>query len=204
MKRPVLVGLSVLVVGLAGCSSENAPEATSTPATSSVAAASDEQQIRELVAKQEAAIAGYNFAKMAELTCAQYRDAVLSQPDTMFPPLSQAGTPEELAAKPADVLTEALKRKYPAASDAVIGQLVDALIRYDEPAYKAANLELLRQSSKLTIDKVENITVTGDSATADITTTWALTGQPPATDTKPNAFRKEGGRWLDCQDPSSE
>ncbi|MFV8167661.1 hypothetical protein ACNQVK_37050 [Mycobacterium sp. 134] len=204
MKRPVVVGLAVLVMGLAGCGSESASEPASSPGSSSVAAASDEQQIRDLIDQEQAAIAGFDFDRMAELTCAQYRDAVLSQPDTMFPPLSEAGTPEELAAKPADALTVALKQQYPTASDATIGELVDALIRYDEPAYKAANLEILRQTTTVSIDKVENVKVTGDTATADLTTTWRSGDKPPATNTQSNTFLKEDGQWVDCQDPSSE
>lgn len=202
MKRAFIVGIAVMAV--AGCGSESAPAAPSSPATSAEVAATDEQQIRDLIDAQEAAMAGFDFEKMAELTCAQYREVVRNQPDTMFPPLSEAGTPEELAAKPADVMTDALKQQYPAASDATIGELVDALIRYDEPAYKAANLEVLRQTTKVTIDKVENVTVTGDTATADITTTWASGDEPPSTDTQPITYLKEDGRWLDCQPPTAD
>ncbi|CRZ17209.1 Rv0361 family membrane protein [Mycolicibacterium neworleansense] len=202
MIRAFIVGLAVMTV--AACGSESAPAPSSPAATSAQAAASDEQQIRDLIDEQEAAMAGFDFDRMAELTCAQYRDAVLAQPDTMFPPISEAGTPEELAAKPADVLTEALKQQYPTASDATIGKLVDALIRYDEPAYKAANLEILRQTTTVTIDKVDNVKVTGDNATADLTVSWKSGDRPPATSTDSNTFLKEGGQWLDCEEPSAE
>lgn len=202
MIRAFIVGLAVLAV--AGCGSESKPAPSEPAATSAQAEVSDEQQIRALIDEQEAAMAGFNFDRMAELTCAQYRDAVLAQPDTMFPPLSEAGTPEELAAKPAGAMAEALKQQYPAASDATIGQLVDALISYDEPAYKASNLEILRQTTTVTIDKVENIKVTGDNATADLTVTWRSGDKPPATSTDSNTFLQEDGQWLDCQGPSSE
>ncbi|MGV0810642.1 hypothetical protein ABQF34_01645 [Mycolicibacterium boenickei] len=202
MKRAFIVGIAVMA--LAGCGSESTPAAPSSPAATSAEAASDEQQIRDLIDAEEAAMAGFDFDKMAELTCTQYRDAVLSQPDTMFPPISEAGTPEELAAKPADAMTEALKQQYPTASDATLAELVAALIRYDEPAYKAANLEILRQTTSVTIDKVENITVTGDTATADLTTTWRSGDAAPATNTQSNRFLKEDGKWLDCEEPSAE
>ena len=148
-------------------------------------------------------MAGFDFGRMAELTCVQYREEVEKLPETMFPPITDAGTPEELAAKPPHVLTAALKEQYPTASDATIGELVDALIRYDEPAYKAANLEVLRQTTTVSIDKVENIKVTGDTATADMTSTWKSGSAPPATDTQSNRFLKENGEWLDCEEPSS-
>ena len=202
MIRAVVVGLAVLTV--AGCGSESEPAATSSSAAaaSSVAPVSAEQQIRDLVAQEETALAGFDFNRMAGLTCLQYREAVRNQASTLFPPLSAAGAPGELAGAPVELLRSGYTRQHPTASDATINQLVDALIQYDEPAYQAANLEILRQTSKVTIDKVENIKVTGDKATADLTTTWVLGENPPATDTQPNAFVKEDGHWLDCQAPS--
>ncbi|WP_139335184.1 hypothetical protein [Mycobacterium sp. GA-1841] len=196
------MGIAVLTV--AGCGSESAPEATSSSPASSVAPVSAEQQIRDLVAQEGKALAGFDFNRLAELTCVQYRDAVRNQVDTFFPPISAAGAPGELAGAPVDLLRSGFKRQHPTASDATINKLVDALIRYDEPAYKAANLELLRQTSKATIDKVENIKVTGDKATADLTTTWVFGVNPPATATQPNAFVKENGQWLDCQPPTAQ
>jgi hypothetical protein len=202
VKRAFVVGLAILSVGAAGCSSETTAAPPSSPATTSVAVASDEQQIRDLVEQEQAAMAGFDFGRMAELTCVQYREDVKRLPETMFPPITEAGTPEELAAKPRDALAGALKAQYPTASDTTINELVDALIRYDEPAYKAANLEVLRQSTTVSIDKVENIQITGDTATADITTTWKSGDAPPATETQPNRFLKENGHWLDCEKPS--
>ncbi|MGV0743529.1 Rv0361 family membrane protein [Mycolicibacterium sp. XJ870] len=198
--RVFIVGLAV--AALAGCGSESTSAAPSSPATSSAVVASDEQQIRDLIDQEEAVMAGFDFGRMAELTCVEYRDDVTKLPDTMFPPITEAGTREELAAKPADVLTDALKQQYPAASDATIGELVDALIRYDEPAYKAANLDVLRQTTTVTIDTVENIKVTGDTATADLTTTWKSGDAQPTTETQSNRFLKEDGQWLDCEEPS--
>ncbi|MBU9762982.1 hypothetical protein FR943_03840 [Mycobacterium sp. TNTM28] len=192
------------VLALAGCGSESAPEVTSSAAAPPPAPVSAEQQIRDLVAQEEKALGTFDFNRLSELTCQQYRDAVRNQVATLFPPLSAAGAPGELAGAPVDLLRSGFKRQHPKASDATINQLVDALIRYDDPAYQAANLEILRQTSKATIDKVENIKVTGDTATADLTTTWVLGETPPATSTQPNAFRKENGRWLDCQNPSPQ
>lgn len=203
MIRAFIVGIAVLAV--AGCGSESEPAATSSSAaTSSVAPVSAEQQIRDLVAQEAKALGAFDFNRLAELTCVQYRDAVRNQAATLFPPISAAGAPGELAGAPVDLLRSGFKRQHPTASDATINQLVDALIRYDEPAYQAANLEILRQTSKAKVDKVENIKVTGDKATADLTTTWVFGENPPATATQPNAFLKENGQWLDCQNPSAQ
>ena len=48
----------------------------------------------------------------------------------------------------------------------------------------------------------DNIKVTGDTATADITSTWQNKGAQSETKTEPNAYVKEDGKWLDCQQPS--
>ena len=204
MKRTIVVGLLVSMLGVAGCGGESAPEASSGPTATSAPELGDEQQIRALIDEQEAAMVGFDFERMAELTCTQYRETVRAQPDTMFPPLSAAGTAEELAAKPVDMLTEALTQQYPTASEPNIARLVDALVRYDEPAYKAANLDILRETTTVTIDKVENVTVSGDTATADVTTTWKSGSAEPATSTDANTYRKEEGQWKDCQDPGSK
>jgi len=72
-----------------------------------------------------------------------------------------------------------------------------------EQAYKEAFMEVVRQSSKLTLGKVENIKITGDTATADVTTTQQTGTEPPKTDTTTNEFVKEDGQWKDCEPPSS-
>ncbi|NEW50975.1 hypothetical protein GV794_08630 [Nocardia cyriacigeorgica] len=190
VKRTLAVGLVFVAMAAVGCGSE---ESTATD---------DAQQIRDLMVEQETAMATFDFDKMATLTCTKYREEVRNLSDTMFPPISEAGTPEELAATGADVLIPAMKASYPTASDESISQLVDALIRYDEPAYKAANLDILRQTTTVKIDKIENISVTGDTATADITSTWVHPGEQPAPEVAANAFLKEDGKWLDCQQPS--
>ncbi|WP_280480657.1 hypothetical protein [Nocardia cyriacigeorgica] len=203
MKRTLAVGLAFVAVAAAGCGSEESTTAASPSASASASAeGGDAQQIRDLIAAQGPAMATFDFDRMAEFTCTKYREDVRNLPNTMFPPLSSAGTPEEFAAKPADQMAAALKGEYPGASDETINTLVDALIRYDEPAYKAANLAILRETTTVTVDKVDNIKVTGDTATADITSTWQNKGAQSETKTEPNAYVKEDGKWLDCQQPS--
>ncbi|MFE3444447.1 hypothetical protein ACFXNW_15570 [Nocardia sp. NPDC059180] len=203
MKRTLAIGLAFVAVAAVGCGSEESTTAASPSASASAATeGGDAQQIRDLIAQQGPAMATFDFDRMAELTCTQYREEVRNMPNTMFPPLSSAGTAEEFAAKPADQLAAALKAEYPAASDESINNLVDAFIRYDEPAYKAANLAIMRETTTVTVDKVDNIKVTGDKATADITTTWKNEGADSETKTEPNSYLEEDGKWLDCQSPS--
>ncbi|WP_280234652.1 hypothetical protein [Nocardia cyriacigeorgica] len=203
MKRTLAIGLAFVAVAAVGCGSEESTTATSSSASAPAATeGGDAQQIRDLIAAQGPAMATFDFDRMAELTCTQYREEVKNMPNTMFPPLSSAGTAEEFAAKPADQLAAALKAEYPAASDESINNLVDAFIRYDEPAYKAANLAIMRETTTVSVDKVDNIKVTGEKATADITSTWKNEGAQSETKTDTNSYLKEDGKWLDCQKPS--
>ena len=209
MKCAVRVGVALMVVGVAGCASETAGTAVRESVspdspTTSAAAVSDEQQIHDLIEKEKAALVGFQFDQMAALTCPQYRADILNQPNTMFPPLSEVGTREALATNSPDVLVPAFKRQHPDASDATIRELVDALIRYDEPAYQAANLKLLRETASFTIDKVDNLKVTGDTATADITSSWTTDGVKQPGETRPNTFLKVDGVWLDCEPPAEQ
>lgn len=201
----IVISGAVAVVALAtvvGCGSDTKPAESPSAVTTSAAAASDEQQIRDLLAEEEAAFADFDFDRMAELTCTKYRDEARKQADTMIPPITMYPAVEELAGK-ADELAAGFREKFPDASEASINQLADALSRHDEPAYKDAFIEVMRQSVTITLDKVENIKVTGDTATADITSTMTAGTDPPATDTESNEFVKEDGVWKDCAPPSS-
>ena len=60
---------------------------------------------------------------------------------------------------------------------------------------------MLKQVVKVSVDKVENIKIDGDKATADITSTQTLGDEKPETKTKENEFVKENGKWLDCEPP---
>jgi hypothetical protein len=182
---------------VAGCSSENKPAA----ASSESKPASDEQQIRDLLKAEEAAAAALDFDKAAELTCSKYREQQRKQADELVPPLSQFGTAEELAGKSAE-LAAALKPKFPKSSDATINALADALARYDQSDYEKAFLEAFRENFKLTLDKVENIKINGDTAMADVTSTTTVGDGQPETKTKNTPFVKEDGQWKDCESPS--
>jgi len=135
--------------------------------TTSAAAASDEQQIRDLIEEEEAALADLDFDKIIALSCTKYQDLARKQRDTLVPPRTDFPPPEQLAGKTAGV-EAVVKKQFPSASDASIHRLADALVRGDDAAYQESYVDLVRESDVITVDKVENITITGDTATADI------------------------------------
>jgi len=163
---------------------------------------SDEQQIRDLLKSEESAAAALDFDKLVDLTCSKYRDEQKKQSADLIPPLSQYGTAEDLAGT-SDQLAEKFKEQFPTVSDSAINALANAIANYDQAAYEKAMKDVIRQSMKLTIDKVENIKVTGDNATADVTRTKKMGNEQPQTETKNIPFVKESGQWKDCEEPSS-
>ncbi|BBX15441.1 hypothetical protein CRI77_20080 [Mycolicibacterium duvalii] len=194
-----IVTAALAALTLAGCGSEmiNTPEA-SLPAVSA-----DEQQIRDLVHTQTRAFTEGNWPVLADLTCAQFRDKAGDPASYLVPPMTAFGTREQMASLTIAQVSEGLTRQFgTGAPRDTLDRVSQALVAYDEPAYEAGMLDLIRQSATLTVDKVENITVTGDTATADVTTTRRLGQAAPDTRTDTTPFVREDGRWLDCTDLS--
>ena len=84
-----IVGVVLLV---AGCGTDSAATKaqTSTAAPKPAApkpAASDEDQIRDVLTKEAAAFSAWDFNKVAEFTCAQFREQAKSA-DSAIPPMS--------------------------------------------------------------------------------------------------------------------
>jgi hypothetical protein len=57
--------------------------------------------------------------------------------------------------------------------------------------------DVMKNSMTLRLDKVDNIVVTGDTATADITMTTTV-GKPPQTQVDQATLARENGQWKDC------
>lgn len=205
-------GLAGVLLAATGCGGSSDPEpgspasmtAPQTSVTTTVAS-SDEQLITELVEQEAAAFAAWDLDTIVELTCQKYRKDARAAAQTMtefatlpllpvLPSESSAASPTETA----DVVREA----FPTASEATIERVVDAVVRSDEAAIDDAMDQLLAETTSVKIEKIENITVTGDSATADVTTTAEALGQPPETKTDHIPFVREDGQWKDCEDPN--
>lgn len=204
LKKVVVIGAAaaVALAAVVGCDSDSKQAESGSAAESS---ASDEDQIRELIDEIEGAFQEYDFDAVADLTCEKYQQEVRDQADEVTPPLSEFGTEAELTSKTESELASEIEDQFPGASAASIDKLAEALVAYDESAYEDAWLELLRDNTELTVDKVENIEVDGDKATADITTTTTFGDEEPEADTtESNEFAKEDGKWKDCDDPSDD
>jgi hypothetical protein len=207
VKRFLVIGAAATVAFATVTACDSASKSP-TPSTSSASSASsqasapsDEQQIRDLLNQEQTDMASLDTDKILTVTCTKYHDADKKNFDQMIPAISQIGTADEVEGK-AEELASQFKQQFPKSSDATIKAYTDAITSYDQAAYEKAYKAGLMENFTLTMDKVENIKVTGDSATADVTSTETDGNQPPKTKTENMAFVRESGEWKDCQPPS--
>jgi hypothetical protein len=185
--RIIGVALAGTALVLGGCGAVTRPAAAPTPTIS------DEEQIREVIARVSQAHTSSDYDNIAALTCAKYRDQVGAPSPDDVPPMNVFSTmsPEELA--------ERLGVEYAGASAESLRVLADALIRRDEAAYTEAMAEVMVQTMKVRVDKLENVVVNGDTATADASLVISTGGKMTyTTDVSQFTLVKEDGRWKDC------
>lgn len=189
---------------LVGCSGqETSPETSS--ATAAPVERSDEDQIRDVVYQQARIFEEGAWAELPELTCAAQQEAVSNPAEYLAPPMAAFGSQQELSSLTVPQVSEGLTQQFGRdAPKELLDRVAQALVAYDEAAYEASILDLIRESSTLTIDKVDNIKVTGDSATAEVTSSRTMGDAPPDTRTDVMPFAREDGRWLDCTGATDE
>lgn len=201
----MLAALAAASVAVAGCGASSTPSAKDdVAATASAAVVPDEQQIRDLVTQMAHALEDYDLDADDKLTCQKYRSAIRADNETLMPPMSTFGTPEQVA-NPAFIasLRDHFPSEFPTVSSATTDALFTAVQKQDKAAYRIAAIALVRES--LTVEKfgVSNIKITGDTATGDVTATIKATSKPAETVTKANTFIREDGQWKDCEPPGS-
>ena len=91
-----------------------------------------------------------------------------------------------------------LGEQFTGASPESLRAAADAVIANDEAAYVPAMKEVLEKSMQFRLDSVDNIVVSGDTATADVTATVNVGAQPARTSTDQAQLVKEDGQWKDC------
>ena len=189
------------------CSNNSGKQASSGSSSASNGASAtkdangDAQQIRDLYENGNAAVEDFDAATILDLTCAKYRPKMQENLDKTIPPMSNFGSPEELKDAGVDKIRDAFTEKFKPASDEAIGKLAQALVDNDQAGYRAAMEEILKEGISNKLDKIENIVVKGDTATADTTTTEVIFSAAPKTETKNSQAVREDGKWKDCTPP---
>ena len=194
-----VIGVAIVGVALVlgGCGTVRSP-AHPTPT------ASEEERIQDVIARVAEAQGASDVDTIAALTCAKYRDRA-SAPTTDDVPRMNALPLDIFATVPPDRLAEDLGKEYAGASPESVRALVDALQARDEAAYKVAMAEVMAQTVKIHVDKVENLVVDGHTATADVTVVASTGGKTTYTpDPQQITLVKEDGQWKDCTPPEPE
>jgi hypothetical protein len=205
-----IAGVATVAIALllAGCDDKSAPGAASTSSAAATSAgaptpkASDEDQVRDVLTQEGAAFTDWNFDKVGELTCPQFREQAMST-DAAVPPMSMFPASDAASLGPQG-FADQLGAQFTGASNESLLAVADAVIRQDEPAYKTAMLDVVKQSMSIHLVLVDNIVVKGDTATADVTLTQRLGKQPPDTKTTPATLVRMDGKWLDCTPPNKQ
>jgi hypothetical protein len=204
-----IAGIAMVAITLlaAGCGDKSAPTAASTSSAGPTSAAatpmaSDEDQVRAVLTQEGAAFTEWNFAKVGELTCPQFREQAMST-DAAIPPMSMFPASAAASLGPQG-FADQLGAQFTGASNDSLLAVSNAVIRQDEPAYKTAMLDVVKQSMAIHLVEVDNIVVKGDTATADVLLTQRLGKQPPDTKTTPATLVRMDGKWLDCAPPAKQ
>ena len=172
-------------------------------AVAQAAPGSDEEQIRQVVI-QVAETSDPDV--IASLTCAKYRDPLGGSENAVpltdiVPPMSVY--PEVVFTIDPDQLARNMANEYTGASPESLQALADALHRRDEAAYTTAMADVMTQTLTMRVDKVTDVVVTGDTATADATVVATMGGKMSYTDVAKLSLVREGGQWKDCTAPEA-
>ena len=203
-----IAGVAVIAIALvgAGCGDKSAPGAASTssaaPTSAPAPKASDEDQIREVLTQEGAAFTEWDFAKVGDFTCPQFREQAMST-DGAIPPMSMFPASAAASLGPQG-FADQLGAQFAGASNDSLLAVSNAVIHQDEPAYKTAMLDVVKQSMSVHLLQVDNIVVKGDTATADVLLTQRMGKQPPDTKTTPATLARIDGKWLDCTPPAKQ
>jgi hypothetical protein len=188
---------------LSGCGSDSAPAPQSSSSSPAAASAEDEEAIRDVIAEGGAASTAWDGAKMAELTCAKYRDRAGSFDDVVPPMDIFSSAAEAASAMGPEEFAGLIGEQFEGASPDALRAVADAVIADDQAAYHPAMLQVIKQSMKFSLEKVDNIKVNGDTATADTTISYTIGSQPAKSETTEITLVREDGQWKDCTPPTS-
>ncbi|CPR94999.1 hypothetical protein [Mycobacteroides abscessus] len=176
-KRLVSAGVIALAAALSG------------PAALAAAAPADEQQIRDIVAGEAAAIKSLDNAKLSTFFCDKFRGVVASKTaDDQIPPLSQVAGygPQTISA----VASAA------GVSGPTTQALTTAIQNNDDKAYRSSFHNAAREVLSGVTYNVSDVNVTAPTATADVTAQGH-----DVTANQQREFVQENGKWKDCTDP---
>ncbi|MUM19874.1 hypothetical protein FZI91_04535 [Mycobacterium sp. CBMA271] len=200
----VVVVTAALATALSGCTVyQTLTKPSETPAaTVTSTQASDQDQIRQVSAELGKALGSLDLDAGNALTCPRYQVSSRTADEKLVPSInSWKGAEQALMYGDTSTLSSNVAQRFPSAGSGERAALVKAIVSRDQFAYTATVLQVIRESTTVEKFAIDNIKIIGDSAIGDITATYSLGGAATQTQTKPNQFRKEDGKWAWCQQP---
>ncbi|MUM16145.1 hypothetical protein FZI91_11675 [Mycobacterium sp. CBMA271] len=162
--------------------------------TTAIAAPTDEQQIRGVVAGELAALKEVDGMKFASYVCEKYRAKVEAEADSV-------GQPPPLDIWPSgadyDTIYDALTTTFKGVSKTALKKVARAIVDQDQDAYRAAWREVWKELWAPLRMRIEKITISGDTAIASVTAS-GLPDVPASTSDR--SFAREADTWKDCDD----
>ncbi|TDH21985.1 hypothetical protein EJ571_08455 [Mycobacteroides franklinii] len=200
--RSVVVA-AALATALSGCTVyQTLTKPTEVPQTTTAPTVSDQEQIRQVTAQMGKALGSLDLDAGNALTCPRYQVSSRTADSKLVPSInSWRGAEQALMYGDTSTLSSDVAQHFPSAGSSERATLVRAIVSRDEFAYSTTVLQVIRESTTVEKFAIDNIKIVGDSATGDITATYSFGGAGTQTQTKPNQFRKEGGKWAWCQQP---
>lgn len=203
----------VITAGVVTACSTNNPPAAAPPTSASAKHASastvpssddaDQQALRDLYTQLVDALGRHDTAGQVALTCTRYQGDVAQRAD-QDPMLNidYFGAPDEVRRIGRAAATEKLYAALTPASKQAVEAVVDAIIYDDLPRYHTAIKRLEREGSTATLDKIDSIDITGETATVTGAFTMRVFTSPPKVIAGTNQAVRENGQWKDCTPPT--
>jgi hypothetical protein len=196
------VAVLTISAATAACGTTSPLSSSQPPATSQVATATDEAQLRDLYTRLAAALGEFDADAVAGMTCAKYQDVARSRiDDDPVLRIDFFGDPAKNASLGVDVLTERLQAGLATASPDDIHAVAVAIVNGDATAYTEAMKRVRREGVSTKLDHIDKIQVTGDAAVVDGVMTSQFFNRPPETFAASNQAIRVDGRWEDCTPP---
>jgi hypothetical protein len=205
-------GAAVLILtsaALSGCHAHNAMPAMSASATDAGSGSSngnaDERQLRDLYTHLLSALGRHDTAEQVALTCAEYQGDVQRRADSdPFLQIDFFGPPEQVRQLGLDAATDKLLTALAPASREAVQAVAQAIINGDAAQYKTAIQRVEQEGSSVTVDRIDPIEISGDTATVDGSFTLTAFTNPPKVIEGSNHAIREDGRWKDCTSPTQQ
>ena len=196
----------VSLVAVTGCGQQDTSATTASANSTSATPTSndaDQRALRNLYTQLVDALGHHDTAGQVALTCTRYQGEVQRRADQdPMLKIDYLGSADDVRRLGPDAATDKLHATLQPASRQAVAAVVDAIIEGSAEHYQAAIKRVEREGTVATLDKIDDITIVGDTATVDGAYTMRVFTLPPQVVAGTNQAVRENGQWKDCTPPT--